>query len=204
MDEYKSNSHKSKDMVPVEQSDERKISPVISGGASIQKKTGFGKIAESILAEDMKSVSSYILSDVLIPSFKKAIDDIVSNGIHMLLYGKSSGSKLSASKVSYGSYYYGGYGKSAEEPVRAGTSSSAFDYDNIVFDTRGDAEAVLETMENVIDQYGVVSVSDLYEMASIPAPSYTANKYGWTSLRSAKVFSVRDGYILRLPKAVEL
>ena len=32
--------------------------------------------------------------------------------------------------------------------------------------------------------------------------SYTDNKYGWTHLRSADVQRVRDGYLLKLPKAL--
>ena len=54
-------------------------------------------------------------------------------------------------------------------------------------------------MIDVIEQYNVVSVLDLYDMVDMSAP-HTANKYGWTNLRNADVVRVRDGYVIKLPK----
>ena len=56
-------------------------------------------------------------------------------------------------------------------------------------------------MDDILDQYGTVSVSDLYELADVACPHYTANKYGWTSLKNAQVMRCRDGYIIKLPRA---
>ena len=198
MEEYKSNSNKTRDGA-LEPVSEKRLGPVVSGSTTTQKKSGFGKFAENIIAEDAKSVGSYLLTDVLLPAVKKSIDDIVSNGIHMLLYGKAAESRSSGiSKISYNSYYSG---RGLSEPVRAG-SNSAFDYDNIIFENRGDAEAVLVHMQDILDQFGQVSVGELYDLADVAAPSYTVNKYGWTNLRNAQVLRCRDGYILKLPRAV--
>lgn len=199
MAEYKSNSHKTRDGVS---EPEKSLAPVITGTAVTQKKSGFGRIAGSIIAEDLHSVGSYILTDVLIPALKKSLDDIVSNGIHMLLYGKAAESRsgVSASRISYGSYY----SKSQSEPLRANPSASALDYDNIIFSNRGDAEAVLVAMEDILDNYQVVSIGDLYELSDIPTPNYTVNKYGWTNLRSAQVIRVSEGYMLKLPRALPI
>jgi hypothetical protein len=202
LEEYKSNSNKSRDG-EIEQIPEKRIEPVISGTAVTQKKTGFGKFAESMIAEDVSNVGSFILTDVLIPAFKKTIVDIVTNGIDMLMYGKtSSKSNSGLSRLTYsGSGNYYNYAR-ASEPVK--TSVSTFDYDNIIFENRGDAEAVLESMDEAIDVYGVVSVGDLYELANLPSPNYTVNKYGWTNIRSAQVIRVRDGYMLKMPKAMPI
>ena len=200
MDEFKSNSHKSRNG-EIENVSEKRLEPVISGSAITQKKSGFGKLAESMIAEDVTNVGSFILTDVLIPAFKKTIVDIVTNGIDMLLYGKTGISKSSSSlsRITYSGSSYYNYSKPSE-PQRA-ASSSVFDYDNIVFDNRGDAEAVLTAMEDILDQFGVVSVGDLYDLADVPTPNYTVNKYGWSNIRSAQVIRVRDGYLLKLPKA---
>ena len=58
-------------------------------------------------------------------------------------------------------------------------------------------------MDACLDQYGVVKVADMYDAAGLTAP-FTANKYGWTSLRNAETVRVRDGYIIKLPKAMPL
>ncbi len=102
------------------------------------------------------------------PAVKKAISDIVTTGIDMILYGEAGRSKKNgtASKVSYRNYYDQG-----TDRVRAGSVGNRRntpDYDDILFDTRGDAEAVLDAMNDIISQYGTVSVSDFYDLARVP------------------------------------
>lgn len=202
MDQYVSNSDKSRnkvDSVP-----EKRVEPVVSGQAVAQKKTGFGKFKEGIVAEDFRSVGSWLFTEVIVKSTQRFIYDMVTNGITMLLYGQSSAPKSSGTginKIQYNSIYPG-Y-KSSSEPSRP-NSPTVFDYDNIIFSNRGDAEAVLSTMRELLDQFQVVSVADLYEMANVENPPYTANNYGWTNLRNADVMRCKDGYILKLPKATNI
>ena len=91
--------------------------------------------------------------------------------------------------------------------VRAGSVGNRRntpDYDDILFDTRGDAEAVLDAMNDIISQYGTVSVSDFYDLARVPNDNFTMNRYGWTNIGGATAVRVRDGYILKLPRAIPL
>ena len=107
-----------------------------------------------------------------------------------------------ASKVSYRNYYDQG-----TDRVRAGSVGNRRntpDYDDILFDTRGDAEAVLDAMNDIISQYGTVSVSDFYDLARVPNDNFTMNRYGWTNIGGATAVRVRDGYILKLPRAIPL
>ena len=115
----------------------------------------------------------------------------------MLLYGETrSKSKGRDTKVSYTKYYDRDYDRPARSRGRYG-----YDYDDIILDTRKEAEEVLDRMDDLIDNYGVVSVADLYDLVGISG-NYTDNKYGWTNLRNADVQRVRDGYLLKLPKAL--
>jgi len=195
MDEYKSNSHRSKESIP-----DKKVEKVISGSAKSKKKSGIHKLADIFVAEDLSSVGDYIFSDVLVPAFKKAVSDVVSNGIYMLLYGETSAPKKSgsASRVSYSSYY-------DRDDSRRTTSIARrnYSYDEIVLDNRSDAEDVLVRMDELIECYGIASVADLYDLVGIDG-SYTDNHYGWKNLRNAQVVRVREGYLLKLPKAVPL
>lgn len=203
MNEYKSNSHKSKEAQNNAQTSEKKIEKVVTGSAKPKKKNEIQKFADVFISEDVGNVKSYIVWDVLVPAFKKAISDIVTNGIDMILYGESGRTKKNstASKVSYRSYYEKENDR-RDYPTRK--IKTGYDYDNIVFESRGDAEAVLEAMIDIIDQYGVVSVGDLYDLADMSVDNYTLNKYGWTDIRNASVNRVRDGYMLKLPKALPL
>ena len=151
---------------------------------------------------DISNVKSYLLYEVLIPSAKKTITDMVSNGIAMLLgtdpvrrdKDKIRGGSV---KVSYRDYY-----ETQRERGSVKSFGRSIDYDEIIFDTRIDAESVLVRMEEIIDKYEFVSISDLYEMADLSAPPYTATKYGWVSLVNAEVVRVYDGYKIKLPRPV--
>lgn len=204
MSEYKSNSHKSREEQnqQVEVVDKKKIQPVAKG--KTKKKSEVKKFADIFVAEDVTSVKNYIINDVLIPAAKKAISDIVTNGIDMLLYGEAKGRSRdrdrNGSRVSYTKYYERGR-ESERDYDRRTTRRSVYDYDDIILDTRGEAEEVLNRMDDLIDAYGMVSVADLYDLVGISG-NYTDNKYGWTNLRNATVQRVREGYLLKLPKAL--
>ena len=73
----------------------------------------------------------------------------------------------------------------------------------IILESRGEAEDVLERMDELIATYQVVSVADFYDLVGVSG-NYTDNKYGWTDIRNASVIHVRDGYMIKLPKALPL
>lgn len=203
MQDYKPNSHRFKEEQKKAAVEEKKIEKVVSGGAAkVKKKSELQKFTKAFISEDVSSVKSHVISDVIIPAAKKLIYDIVKDGIDMLLYGASGGGSTrntTGSKVSYSKMY--------DDPRdRRGNQTSSktrFDFDDIIFPSRGVAEAVLVQMQEVIDRYGFVTVADMYDMADITQP-YTSNKYGWINVSTAEVSRVRDGYIIKLPRAVPL
>ena len=200
LEEYRSNSLKVRNGEVTPEEPEKIVGSVVTGSTSTKKQNGLSKFANSIITESFENVGSWLFSEVVIPNIKKAISDLVTNGVDMLLYGKASGprsSSSSISKVSYGSYY----SKPEREVVRAGSDGSSVTYDDIIFSSRGDAEAVITAMEDVIGKYGSVSVADFFELSDVPAPNYTLNKYVWTSVRNAQVLRCRDGYIIKMPRA---
>lgn len=188
-----------------EQTPDKKIEKVVSGSVKTREnKTR--KITDIFISEDASNVKSYIFMDVLVPAIKKAISDIVTDGIDMILYGGSGGSKRSksSSKVSYRSYYDDRRDRDRDRDRGSYSSRTRFDYDDLVFASRGDVERVREQMDEVIDRYGLVTVADMYEMAGETNAPFTANKYGWTNIRTAEPIRVRDGYVLKLPKAMPI
>ena len=58
-------------------------------------------------------------------------------------------------------------------------------------------------MGDLIETYGMASVADMYDLVGISC-DYTANKYGWTNIRNAEVVRTRDGYMLKMPKALPI
>lgn len=194
MENYPSNSHKAREEVA-----EKKVEKVVSGKTSTKKKSGIRKLSDTFLSEDVSNVKSYIFSEVLLPAAKKLVSDIVTNGTNMLLYGEIKNKKGNSSKVSYSRYY-----DDRSRDYRSPVVRNNFDYDEIIFETRGDAEAVLDAMYDILNQYKVISVAELYDLASITTHNYTCNNYGWVDLRGSSVVRVRDGYILKLPRALAI
>lgn len=201
MEEYKSNSYKSKER----QQSEKKVEKVVTGLAKTRKKTEVQRLRDIFISEDISNVKGYILMDVLIPRIRDTFVDIIKNSVDMIFYGGDAPSRKSSSptaKISYNRYYSS---SSDRRDPRREIVRNGFDYDDIIFESRGDAEAVLTAMEDIIDQYGVVSVGDFYDLANVSTTNYAINKYGWTDLRVAEPVRLRDGsYILKLPRALPL
>lgn len=197
MPEYPNNSHSAREnSTPPD----KKMGKVVTGTAKARKKSEAKKLANTFLPDDVTSVKSYILMDVVVPGIKNAIADVVS----IMLFGEAGrigGKKGNGSKVSYQRYYDD---RRDDRRDYARPRSAGFDCDDIIFELRGDAELVLDQLEAAIDQYGVASVLDLYDLSGVTCPSYTAKNYGWTDIRSARVARTRNGYVLQLPKTVQI
>lgn len=201
MQDYKPNSNRFKEEQRTAQKaiPEKKVEKVIKGKAKTKKKSDARRLMDSFISEDVSSVKSYIVDDLIIPTVKRTIVDAIKNSAEMIFLGKVSDSGRGRSGGGYVSYR--DYGRRDER--KSSDTRSSFDYDEIRFEYRGDAEAVLDQMIDMIDRYGIATVADMYDMADMTAP-YTSNRYGWTSLRTADVARVSDGYIIRLPKAMPI
>ena len=200
-EEYKSNSHRSKEDKTEALTDRKKVEKVVHGRVRTKPKSGVSKITDIFISEDAANVKSYIVMDVLVPAVKKAISDIVRDGIDMILYGESKGRKSSSAS---GYVSYRDYSRSDDrDRFRDSRSRSSYAHDDIILDSRGEAEEVLTRMDELIDTYGNVSVADLYDLVG-KSSEYTDNKYGWTNIRNAEPIRVRDGYMLKLPKALPI
>ena len=201
MNDYKPNSNRFKEEQK-EKTQEKKVEKVVTGKVITRKKSGLSKIAGEFISEDAKNIKSYVFGEVLIPAIKKAISDIVTDGIDMILYGGTKpGNKRSAvDRVSYRNYY----DRDNRSSVRSSSASySGYSYDDIVLSTRGEAEDVLLRMDELMETYGLVRVADLYDLVGVTG-SYTDNKYGWTNIRNAEIVRVRDGYMIKMPRAVPI
>lgn len=190
-----------------EASNERKIGKVVSGTVKTKKKSEARKFADVFITEDIHSVKTYVFSDVIVPAVVDLIEDIVVGGIRMVLRGDAGSRRDRRSKdrdyTNYSRFSSSRDRDRDRDRDRRRESSSRFDYEELVFETRGDAEAVRDELEDVIEKYGMVTVADFYDMADRTAP-YTANSYGWTNIRHADIVRTRDGYIIRLPRAAAI
>ena len=198
---FPSNCHKDRE----EKEEPKKLEKVVKGKVVQKKKTFFKKVVETFVGDDIHSVSSYLLYDVLIPAAKDTISNMVQGGIEMLLFGERKSDRTrrdrGRSYVSYNSY---SAGRREERRELSNRNRASHNFDEIILETRGEAEEVLSHLADLIIDYGQASVSDLYDLVGITG-SFTDNKYGWTDLRSASATRARHGgYQLNLPRTVLL
>ena len=205
MENYQSNSHRSKELATAEQAPEKRVEKKVVSGSVKTRDNKMRKLTDIFVSEDVSNVKSYIFMDVLVPAIKDAVSDIVKDGIDMILFGRNSSSRSkssSTSKVSYRSYY----DDRREDRRDRDSYSSRNDsiYEDVVFESRADAEAVRREMLAIIDRFKVVTMLDLYDLAGKTPPRGSSN-WGWTDIRNAEPIRVRGGgYILSLPKAMQI
>jgi hypothetical protein len=188
---------------------EKKIRKVISGNAIRQEKSLTQKIANTFLGDDTRSVGQYILFDVLIPAAKNTIQEMISTGLEMLLFGETSGrgrggrsrrERDGRSVVSYGSFY-----KKDEEPrYRSVGSRDRFNLDEIVFRKGNEAAEVLAQLCDLLEEYEQVSVNDYFELAGIEGATWAHQRWGWDDLSKAHCTPTRGGYTIIFPRVIEL
>lgn len=195
MEEFKGNPKLKTEIVE----EKKEITPVVKSGVTAKKQSLGRKFANTFLADNAKDVKSYIFSDVIVPTLRDGLFDVISGGLSMILYGDSRsarrGSRSSGNYVNYSSYSSSSK-KERPKPV----SSNKFAYNDIIFETRSDAVDVKETMEDILDRFNVVSVADYYELAGLDS-SFTDQKYGWKNLDGVTLARDIDGYKLRMPPA---
>jgi hypothetical protein len=205
--DYKPNTKKFRDEQNGKQSTEKKkVEKVISGTAKVKKKSELRKFADNFISEDAGNVKDYLLKDVVVPNIIDLIEDIVVGGIRTLLRG-DSGRRDSRSSRSYGSPSYVNYTRYSDrrdDRSRDNQARRSYGYEDVVVNSRADAEAVIEQMDGIIETYDMVSVADLYDLVGMTS-NYTDNNYGWKNIRNAEPVRLRDGgWMIKMPKPVPL
>lgn len=195
MDKYPNNSFKARDRESKPPA-ERHMEKIVTGGVKKAKKSGFRRFIGLFVSEDIDNLPMYILKNVILPNLKRTFLD----SAEIALNGDTGKRRTSGSSIV--SEYRGG--NTSQSRTRYDVQN-LYEIDDIILDTYGDCEAVLDEMSAAIEQFGLVSVNDLYDMLGIQSTRNTDCKYGWTSIRTAKIVPVRGGaFMLKLPRVVPL
>ena len=212
---YPANSKKSKDKAngaqPKKKSPEEKKVDIVVEGKVVQRKRGFWrKFGDVFTNEDAQSVGSYIVWDVLVPALKAMVFEAGSQGLERTLFGevRASSSNRDRGRTNYGNMYRSSnrsssYSSNSRRDDRdiSPRGRSTHDFGEVILESRGEAEEVLDRLTYLIEEFEIATVNDLYDLVGITG-SFVDEKWGWTDLRSAKAVRVRDGYLLDLPKTV--
>ena len=125
-----------------------------------------------------------------------------------MLYGETRKRTFDGRRT-HGGRRYVGYSsisrESSDREYKGNSRSSRFHLDDrFIFSSRAEADEVLEQMADTIEEYGVVSVFDLYDFCG-ETVEFTARDYGWDSVVNAKIQMIGGGdWEIILPRPVSL
>lgn len=200
IDEFPSNRKMPEKNLPPE----KKVEAVVSGGVTT-KKPGLGRMfLQTFRGFDFQGAVEYVVLDVLIPAAKNTLADSIRQGSERAIYGEVRSSSNTGAKPSswtaYGKFSTPGQGVKVEVPSLSRQARATHNFDDIVLNNRVDAERVINGLYDLLNEYEVVSVKDLYSLLGVTS-AYTDQSWGWTDLRGSDIIRVTQGYLLKLPQA---
>lgn len=196
--EFPPNSDKAK----LGETEEKRVEQVTSSPA-VRRKKGLGKQFKSIFfGGDAKASLQYGIYEVVVPTLKEMIVDFGRETLEKYVLGSSRRHRNAPTSgpggyVSYDRYAMRGPQQQRPRPMSP-RARATHQFDEIVLETRQEAEDVLDRLFELIDRFGSATVSDLYELVGVRS-THTDQKWGWEDLRGSVPSRVRGGYLLDLP-----
>jgi hypothetical protein len=180
------------------------IKPVINGRVK-RKSRG-----ASVLAETGRGVWMYVLNDVLLPSLKETLFDVVTGGTQRALWNGDMRPR-GGGPTSYNRYSRPGTTttQATTGPYAPRTISrharSTHNFEEIILETRDEADAVMESLRELVKVYGYATVGDMLTLCDIES-TFVDGQWGWTDreMVNARIVMTRGGFLLRMPGTVPI
>lgn len=156
----------------------------------------FKKVFAALFPEGFKGVKEHIIWDIFVPRMQKLLhegwDDVGD-----ALFQSGPTARQSAPHVSYDSSY-----RRNTQPVRVPTLPM-YDYQEVVWDTKAQAEKFLRVLKALLNEYHVVTLLDYNsEVGNETYPSQS--DYGWIRLDTARVERTYNGWVVVLPRPIPI
>lgn len=212
MDQFPSNSQRAlRSEVESGGAKREPVEQIVTSTVVQRKRPLSKKFVDTFFGGDAKGTMLYVVGDILVPAAKDMITDAFTQGFERMIFGESrSGNRRNSSRsggrpgyVNYGRMGRDVRGREPESNREISRSARTnHEFDEIILNTRAEAEMVIRRLGDMIDQYEVATVADLYNLVGI-TPQHTDGKWGWEGddMHLAGVERVRSGgYLLDLPK----
>lgn len=187
--------------------EERVPAEKVISGVVIERKPGLGsKLRDTFMGVSAREVGQHVVMDVIVPQLRGMVVDAGIQMLERTILGETrqrTSSTSSASSRVRGSGYvaynrFAGQGSESEP-----TNYRSNQVREVIVETRGDAQMVLDKLFEHIDRYNAVSVAYYYELVGITG-KFTDHQWGWTNLNASGVSSVREGYRIELPAPISI
>ena len=211
-----------------EKDDIKKRDAIVKGK---ERKPGlFSRAGVLFFGEDgLRGVTEHLVRDIFIQSIQTTVSDIATNSIHTIADVTTGSIKRAIFGDNYinddrrrnsNDYWYGSrryvdnrmsasrgrgyvdYSRQSEKALHHKSDNVSNVVRVIEFDSANDANEVLSYMIDSIEQYGLVTVADFYELSGV-ASKFTDHQFGWTNLDGVRVVPIRGGgFYISFPPVV--
>lgn len=205
--DYQSNSHKSKKDLEI--AAEKNIEKVVTGEVIERKKSLGYRFKNIFFSGTLKDATKYVTADVIFPALRDLVYDIGNTTMKRMLWGDTSpGGRRRhlevRSRVQYNNPLIRTIDPRSRDAYLPDQPPHPYrlqrmDLNDIILQTKEEAELVIERLIDIVDKYQVASVADLYELIDLPS-SHIHQKWGWSYIHNAEVRQIREGYLLVLPE----
>ena len=209
-----------------EKDDIKKRDAIVKGK---ERKPGLFSRANVLFFGDdgIRGVTDHLVRDIFIQSIQTTISDVATNTINTISDVATTSIKRAIFGESYddrrrnsNDYWYGSrryvdnrmsssrgrgyvdYSRQSEKALHHKSENLSNVVRVIEFDSANDANEVLSYMIDSVEQYGLVTVADFYELSDV-ASKFTDHQFGWTNLDGVRVIPIRGGgFYISFPPAV--
>ena len=195
----------------------KQVKQVTVGAANRRKKSLSKRFAEHFGGGSLRNAGPVVLFEILIPAAKDMIVEAGKAALDGVVYGEDHVSRRRSSRfgsdrgdrsfIDYQRRYAPTGGRREREEPRHQMSRrgrAMHDFDDIILDSKAEAEEVIDQLFELVSKYEVATVADLYKMVGVES-QFTDQKWGWTDIRGAGASRVRGGgYLLDLPRPEHL
>lgn len=197
----------------------KNIKPVVKiDQTKVRKSTG-RQFFSSLVTRDFGTIWDYLIDpdDGIVTNAVRALCAEVGCSVISMIFRqgpKSNGGsrRWNSQPTNYGSIYRTSdtgifkYGEQKSYETKTyDARRSSIDYMDIQFNNRADAERVLESMRDILEQYPSVSVANFYDLVGYNYENnWTCHDFGWTDLSDVIVSWSHGAWIIALPKAVPI
>lgn len=180
--------------------------PVVTGKVSTGKKRD---LLRQFIEDDASTIFDSVRENIVKPTMKEMAYDAFTAFMKSIIFGYDDGVRSGGGYTrrsggyDYNSRYRSRSNYESSRSRQAGSPRSRYDVDEILFDNRADADAVLDILCEELDRYNQVSVGDFYSACDL-SPNAGDFNYGWFDLRNARIEPRRGAWVMVLPRPVEL
>lgn len=205
---------------PLTKADDSKVDTGIEKGIVTIPKKPFGmRLKETFIAEDARDVGDYILWDILVPTIKRTIRDIIVGSADRIFLGTSTTPNnlykdrnvtYVKSQTNYASITRNKVEAKSLPVANPRPSQANYEILNLVFDDYGQLSQAFSEAVDYLDTYGELSINNYaailaQHFKNVPSTNFVSQNLGWKSLRNATIESAAGGgYFVKLPTPIAL